>query len=328
MNRIFTYTAISSATLLLLLSSCRKSFRQDEGMVWHTSYHVTYESDKDLRDSIISSFNAVGNSLNVFDTTSLVSKVNQGDSIEVDRHFITVYEMSRRVNELSSGAFDPTLGPLIDAWGFGKGHQATSDTLRLDSLLGITGIAKTHLENQTIIKGDKRISFNFSAIAKGYGCDMVAEMFERNGVNNYLIEIGGEIRCAGKSPAGREWRVSIDRPIRSDSIRHDSQCIIEISGVGLATSGNYRNFAATGAPGTGHTISSTTGRPVATDILSASVIAPTTMEADALATAMMAMGAEGAKKLAKELNYPVLLVLADSTAWQQRLPIVQEGAEP
>lgn len=297
-------------------------------MVWHTSYHITYESDKDLSDSIIATIHSVDHSLNAFDPSSIVSYVNENDTAEVDRHFATVYEMSRRINRLSSGAFDPTLGPLIDAWGFGKGHEATSDTLRLDSILAFTGIDKTKLSNLLLIKDDKRISFNFSAIAKGYGCDMIAEMFERNGVKNYLVEIGGEIRCSGISPSGRKWRVSIDRPIRSDSIRHDSQCVIELSEVGLATSGNYRNFKANSTPGTGHTISPSTGRPVETDILSASVIASTSMEADALATAMMAIGAERAKKLAKDLGYPTLLIFADSTVWQNKLPIVQEDAEP
>ncbi|MDE6007364.1 MAG: FAD:protein FMN transferase [Muribaculaceae bacterium] len=328
MNRISAFTALASLLLLIITSACVKSYRKAEGMVWHTSYHVTYESDRDLSDSILAAFNTVGQSLNVFDSTSLVSKVNNGDSIPVDGHFATVYEMARRVNRISDGAFDPTLGPLIDAWGFGKGHKATADTLRIDSLLNITGIARTKIENGTLIKEDRRISFNFSAIAKGYGCDMVAEMFERNGVSNYLVEIGGEIRCGGKSPSGNKWRVSIDRPIRSDSIRHDSQCIVEISGCGLATSGNYRNFSTDGAPGTGHTISVTTGRPVVTDILSASVIAPTTMEADALATAMMALRSARAKKLAENLGYPTLLVLADSTVWQHLLPISPEDAEP
>lgn len=328
MNKLASYCSIILLPLSGLLSSCGPEYHKAEGMVWHTSYHITYESDKDLNDSILATINSVDHSLNAFDLSSIVSTVNKNDTTEVDRHFAAVYEMSRRVNRLSSGAFDPTLGPLIDAWGFGKGHEATSDTLRLDSLLAFTGIEKTKLNKRVLIKDDRRIAFNFSAIAKGYGCDMVAEMFERNGVKSYLVEIGGEIRCSGKSPTGRKWRVSIDRPIRSDSIRHDSQCIIELSEGGLATSGNYRNYNANSTPGTGHTISAYTGRPVATDILSASVIAPTAMEADALATAMMAMGTEGAKKVANDLNYPTLLILKDSTVWQYKLPIAQEDVEP
>ncbi|MDE7180018.1 MAG: FAD:protein FMN transferase [Muribaculaceae bacterium] len=303
-----------------IFSGCRRDYHRDEGMVWHTTYHITYDSPRDLRDSVIATFRDVDASLNVFDAGSLVSKANEQDSILTDIHFRRVYEMSRHINELSDGAFDPTLGPLITAWGFGKGHKATADTLRLDSLLAITGISKTHLSGNRLIKDDRRISFNFSAIAKGYGSDAVAATLERNGVENYLVEIGGEIRCKGKSPSGKQWRVSIDRPVRSDKITHDSQCVVELTDAGLATSGNYRNFNEASGANAGHTISSTTGRPVTTDILSATVIAPTAMEADALATAMMAAGSEGARKMARATGYRVLLVLSDMSVWQQGFP--------
>lgn len=322
MKCLKSYKYMSGAALMTLASglfSCGHDYRRDEGMVWHTEYHITYDSDRDLRDSIINVLNETGNSLNVFDPESLASKVNEQDSVAVDKNYERVYTMSRRVSELTDGAFDPTLGPLITAWGFGKGHAATSDTLRIDSLLSITGISKTKLENGRIIKGDPRISFNYSAIAKGYGCDKVAEMLARNGVGNYLVEIGGEIRCAGKSPSGTEWRVSIDRPVVQESVIHDSQCVVTLTDKGLATSGNYRNFHGEGKNVYGHTISSRTGRPVQTDVVSATVVAPTAMEADALATAMMAMGSERAKALAAKLGYPTLLILSDSTVWQQHL---------
>ena len=301
-------------------------YRQDSGMVWHTTYHITYESDKQLSDSILSVFNEVSRSLNVFDNSSLVSRVNMADSVKVDSHFSSVYAMATKINGLSDGAFDPTLGPLIDAWGFGRGHSATSDTLRIDSILKYTGIGKTKIENGCLIKNDKRISFNFSAIAKGYGCDMVAAMFERNGVQNYLVEVGGEIRCKGKNPKGQKWKISIDKPIRTDTINHDSQCIVELTSGGLATSGNYRNYTPGSTPGTGHTISSRSGRPVETDILSATVIAQSAMEADALATSMIALGSEKAQALSRRLGYPVLLVLSDMSVWQQF--ISPEAGEP
>lgn len=326
MKKGFILVAQSFVALIMLYALCGcngKKFRQDEGMVWHTTYHVTYDADRDMRDSIIAVFNVVNGSLNVFDDNSLVSKVNESDSVIIDSNFRKVYEMSVHLNQISKGNFDPTLGPLIDAWGFGHGHRASSDTLRLDSLMKFVGISKTKIENDRLIKNDPRISFNFSAIAKGYGCDLVAEMLERNGISNYLVEIGGEIRCAGKSPKGIDWLVSIDRPIRSQEIIHDSQCVLKMQSGGLATSGNYRNFNSTDGKNKGHTISAVSGRPVETDILSASVMAPTTMEADALATTMMAMGSTDAKALAQNLKYPTLLVLTDSTVWEYRLPIAE-----
>lgn len=309
-------TAIILSAMAVILASCGKEYRSNEGMIWHTSYHITYSSDRDMGDSIMAALQEVDRSLNVFDETSLVARANVGDSVEVDRHYIRVYEKSREINRLSGGMFDPTLGPLITAWGFGKGHKATSDTLRIDSLMQIVGIGKTRLEGNRLVKGDRRIAFNYSAIAKGYGCDCVAEMFERNGISDYMVEIGGEVKCAGESPTGQGWRISIDRPVRSEGVDHSSQCVIEVTDKGIATSGNYRNFHQEGGKIYGHTISAKTGRPTLTDVLSATVVSSTTMEADGLATAMMAMGSERAKALADSLKLPVMLILTDTVVWQ------------
>ena len=302
---------------LSVLSSCSKDeYRKLNGMVWNTTFHITYDGERDLTDSVYAVLNQVSASLNVFDDSSLISKVNSADSIKVDNDFINVYNMSKQINRQSNGAFDPTLGPLIDAWGFGKGHTATVDTLRLDSLLNITGIGRTELRNGVLYKETPLIRFNFSAIAKGYGCDRIGEMLSANGAKSYLVEIGGEIRCAGKNAAGKNWKISIDKPILSDSVLHDSQCVIEVTDVGIATSGNYRNFHKSGASTYGHTISSTTGRPVQTDVLSATVVAKSCMEADGLATAMMAMGSKDGAALAEKMNVAVLLVLSDGSTWQ------------
>lgn len=306
-----------TASVFALCSCDGSRTRKMSGMVWHTEYHVTYESDRDLNDSIISVLDKVGASLNTFDSSSVVGHVNATDTVKVDKAFEDVYNESVRIHRLSGGAFDPTLGPLITAWGFGKGHKATSDTLRLDSLLNMTGILKTRIVNHIIYKGDSRVQFNFSAIAKGYGADEVGKMLQRNGADSYLVEIGGEISCQGRSPSGSAWRVSVDRPIATDSVIHDSQCIVEISDCGLATSGNYRNYhRADDGSIYGHTISASTGRPSRTDVLSATVVAPTCMEADGLATAMMALGSKDAKELAASLGYPVMLILPDTKVWQ------------
>lgn len=317
MKHITVLTIMWAAVAAFMCGGCdRGSYRHAEGMVWHTVYHATYDSDTDLTDSILRVYAEVGGSLNVFDPESLASKINMNATDSTNHDYRMVYEMSKKINGLSGGAFDPTLGPLITAWGFGKGHEATSDTLRLDSLLQFTGIGKTRLENGRLKKTDPRIQFNYSAIAKGYGCDRVGDMLRRNGSGNYLVEIGGEIRCAGHGPSGEGWRVSIDRPTPTDSISHTPQCVISIRDTGLATSGNYRNYHGSGSGRYGHTISAATGRPVQTDVLSATVLAPTCMEADALATAMMAMGSVEAKNLAEKLNLAVMLILADGNVWE------------
>lgn len=300
-----------------LIGGCgEKSYRTDSGMIWNTTYNITYESDRDLGDSIMAELRRVGASLNVFDSNSLTGRVNAAMETEVDSAFMQVYAMSRRIWKMSGGMFDPTLGPLIKAWGFGPGHQATSDTLRIDSLLRFTGIGKTRLENGKLIKDDVRTNFNFSAIAKGYGCDRVAETLRRNGVENYLVEIGGEIAAGGKSPRGGEWNVAIDRPVHGATAdNRQAQGVIGITGKGVATSGNYRNFHQQKGRYYGHTISAATGRPVETDVISATVVAPSCMEADGLATAMMAMGSAKGRHLADSLGLPVMLILRDSTEW-------------
>lgn len=311
--------AILLPCLLILLATVgcgRSDYHKSEGMIWNTTYHITYQGPESLADSILPILSRVGDALNVFDPTSLVSRVNSGISTPVDSDFIKVYLESGRINRISNGAFDPTLSPLITAWGFGKGHTATPDTARIDSIMKFVGLGRTRLEGKTLVKSDKRTQFNFSAIAKGYACDEVGRMLARNGCMNYLVEIGGEIAASGNNPSGSKWRISIDRPLLQDSILHDSQCIVEISDVGVATSGNYRNFH-TDAQGRnyGHTISAVTGRPVRTDVLSATIIAQTGMQADALATACMALGSRAARQLCDSLDIPALLVLADSTVW-------------
>lgn len=314
--KTYPVVAILGVLVSICMISCRKDYRSSEGMVWHTTYHITYDGNRDLNDSIYAALAEVGASLNVFDDNSVVSRANASDTTKVDEDFVRVYEMSRKINRETGGAFDPTLGPLIEAWGFGRGHTPTADTLRIDSLLRITGIGRTSLRGSLIVKEDIRIKFNFSAIAKGYGCDRVAEVLRRNGVKNYLVEIGGEIACAGISPSGGKWRISVDKPVATDTICHLSQCIISVTDAGIATSGNYRNFHQEGGHTFGHTISSTTGRPVQTDVVSATVIAASAMEADALATSMMAMGSEKSRHLAVSRQLAVMLITADNKVWE------------
>lgn len=316
-----TVKYVATFVTVMLLAGCGEKPGQDwqraEGMIWNTEYHVTYKGRPELRDSIVQVLNRVGNSLDVFNTNSLVSRVNRQDSTPVNDDFIIVYTSSQKINRVSGGAFDPTLGPLIRAWGFGAGHKATADTARIDSLMRFVGIGRTRLRMDALVKDDPRVEFNFSAIAKGYGCDCVGEMLSRNGVNDWLVEIGGEVAARGKSPGGEKWRIAVDKPVFGmDTIVHDPECIVEITDVGMATSGNYRNFRSAGDGGTyGHTISAKTGRPVRTDVISATVMARTSMEADALATSFMAMGSSAVKSLNKSLRLPVMLVLQDSTVW-------------
>lgn len=299
-----------------------------EGVVWNTLYHITYSGPSTLSDSIKPLLDNVGKSVSIFDSESLVNKLNNSDSCKTDAILRKIYNISIKVNRESNGMFDPTLSPLITAWGFGKGHHATNDTLRLDSLLAFTGISRTYLRNGFICKPDPRMQFNFSAVAKGYGCDAIGEWLISKGVKNYLVEIGGEITCKGKNPKGGNWVISIDKPVTDPKGNlHISQMKISLTDCGIATSGNYRNYHESGITRYGHTIHPKTGRPVQTDILSATVIAENAMEADAYATACVAMGSGEAIKMVERLNLKVMLILDDSSVWESKSFIKQTKAK-
>ena len=287
----------------LMIAGCTggKSWQRDSGMIWHTTWHATWLGTEDMLPSVIDSLRSVEKSLSSFDPNSLISAINKSESGPVDRHLRKVYEMSRTVNKRSNGMFDPTISRLIDIWGFGKDHTPSADTAMIAAILPSTGIGKTHIENGVLYKDNPDISFNFSAIAKGYGVDVAATALENLGCHDLMVEIGGEIVCRGRNKEGNKWRIQIEtpdeeylrevfdnnsKPVFSESI------IVELDNEALATSGNYRNYRKGSGQTYGHTISPVTGYPAVTDILSASVIAPSCMEADAMATACMAAGSE------------------------------------
>lgn len=304
-------------SFFLFLTGCAKNndYIKLEGMIWNTVYHISYKGSSELKDSILPVLNQVSKSLSVFDESSLISKLNRSESIEMDIHLKSVYDASKKVNKLSKGNFDPTVSPLVDAWGFGKGHTPTIDTIAIDSILNFVGIDKTYEKEGKIIKNDKRIKFNFSAIAKGYGCDAVGEMFRRNHVNDFMVEIGGEIALKGKGPSGKDWNIAIDAPVEDGYPGQEAVMILSLTNVGIATSGNYRNYQVIGNKKIAHTISPITGRPFISPILSATVIASNCMEADAIATACMASNVQDAKILLNEAKVEGLLIFEDSV-WQ------------
>lgn len=297
---------------MLIHISCtgKDGYRKCEGIVWNTTYHIAYRCNQDLSDSIMAVLDEVGKSLSAFDPASGISRINDNSDLTADRHIATIISESQRISRITGGAFDPTVAPLVKAWGFGQGHKATADTLRIDSILRFTGISKVRISEGRVIKEDPRTTFNFSAIAKGYGCDEIGRMLQRNRATDFLVEIGGEIRASGKSSSGSRWRISIDRPVFSSTEEiHDSQMIIATSDCGIATSGNYRNYSGEGNNRKVHTISPRTGMPVQTDILSATIVAKTAMEADALATACMVLGSRKALRLTDSLGIPAMFIL-------------------
>ncbi|MEG0560354.1 MAG: FAD:protein FMN transferase [Muribaculaceae bacterium] len=294
----------------------------NSGVVWTTEYNIKYMCDRDLGDSIIKVFNALDVSISPFNSNSIISKINDNKLNKVDEYFIRLYKASKAINKESEGAFDPTVSPLVNAWGFGYKSGNMPDSSAVDSMRKFVGINKTSLKGDIITKEDSRTSFNFSAIAKGMASDEVGRMLERNGVKNYMVEIGGEIALRGINDRGSKWHISVDMPAEShDSVIHNSALLISLSDCGVATSGNYRNYKVVDGHKVAHTINPTTGYPEITNLLSATIIAPDCMTADAYATTCMVMGVERSKILLnshKELAG--MLIIADKdgkiTKWK------------
>lgn len=277
----------------------RERWINNSGITWNTEYNIKYCHHTNLSDSIISVLREVELSVSPFNKKSRITAINENRSDTLDGYLSRLYDKSVEINRESGGAFDPTVSPLVNLWGFGYEKTGKPDRQAVDSILMFVGIDKTRKEGIRIVKSDSRTTFNFSAIAKGMGCDEVGKMLERNGVTDYIVEIGGEITAKGHNPKGQKWRVSIDKPINAnDTVIHHSAGIVEITDCGIATSGNYRNYHTDSAGNkVAHTINPRTGMPEQSDVLSATVIAPDCMTADAYATTFMVLGLEKSKKL-------------------------------
>lgn len=284
-------------------------------MTWNTEYNIKYCHHTNLSDSIISVLREVELSVSPFNKKSRITAINENRSDTLDGYLSRLYDKSVEINRESGGAFDPTVSPLVNLWGFGYEKTGKANRQAVDSILMFVGIDKTRKEGIRIVKSDGRTTFNFSAIAKGMGCDEVGKMLERNGVTDYIVEIGGEITAKGHNPKGQKWRISIDKPINAnDTVIHHSAGIVEITNCGIATSGNYRNYHTDSAGNkVAHTINPRTGIPEQSDVLSATVIAPDCMTADAYATTFMVLGLEKSKKLLdKHPEISAMLITSDN----------------
>ncbi|MFA4085454.1 FAD:protein FMN transferase [Paramuribaculum intestinale] len=307
-----------TAGLTVCTGSCdSRRWRSTQGCVWSTTYHVTYRGKNDLSDSILATMSRVEKSLSPFDKGSVISLINRNESDRCDSLVAIVTAASRRVWSASGGKFDPTVAPAVNLWGFGYETacgEPTDDAI--DSVRAIVGMDRCMVADGRMIKKDSRTQFNFSAITKGLGCDEVAAMMRRNGVDDFMVEIGGEITLGGSNPAREKWHIMIDMPTESTADETRSGLTtIAVTGCGIATSGNYRNYRDTPGGRIGHTIDPLTCRPVKSTTISATVIAPDAMTADALATACMAMEAKAAMAMIeREHDAEAMIVTADSTA--------------
>ena len=266
-NRRVIFVLLVLATIICLIflrnSDGRKnaSYQHNEGLVFGTVFHASYLYDRDLQAEIKAELGKVDASLSMFNPKSTISRINKGESNEADEMLSEVLRLSFSINKATDGAFDPTVAPLVNAWGFGFKKGQLPDNKQVDSLLALVGLSGIHIEGNNLTKDNPLSILDFSAIAKGYGVDRAAEVLRGKGIKNFMVEIGGEVVTEGLNEKGEPWRIGI----------------------------NGRKIA--------HTINPKTGYPAQQDILSSTVMAPTCAEADAFATAFMVLGMDGARQI-------------------------------
>lgn len=285
---------------IIIVSENKPTYRTQQGKIFGTLYTVTYEHNEDLQPLIIDALQAVDASLSPFNKKSIISHINNNERFCVDTLFSEVFRNAEIIYTESHGAFDPTVAPLVNAWGFGFKQSSNITASTIDSLLALVGLHRVTLNNGLITKSDPRIMLDFSAIAKGYGSDCVARVLDSCGVQNYMVEIGGEIVIKGHNKNGNPWGIGINKPIDDSlSTNQELQTVLRLTDCAIATSGNYRNYYYKDGVKYAHTIDPRTGYPVQHSLLSATVIADNCMRADALATAFMVLGVDSAMTYCK-----------------------------
>ena len=285
----------------------------NSGNVFGTTYNITYHSENDLHESIKAELAKVDNSLSPFNDRSIISAINNNVACKPDSMFIDVFTLAQEISQRTDGAFDITVAPLVNAWGFGFRNGAQVSSQAIDSLMQSVGYSKVALNGEEITKQHPETMLDCSAIAKGYGCDAVARLLDKNGITDYMVEIGGEVVTKGKNPNGKKWAIGITKP--TDDPEANSQelyDVIYITDKSMATSGNYRRFRIENGKKYAHTIDPRTGYPVEHTLLSATVIADNCSTADAYATAFMVMGKEKAMEICLDGNgIDAYLIYAD-----------------
>jgi len=299
--------------------SAKSSLIKISGPAMGSTYHISYLDERQANhqasiDSLLEVFNL---SLSTYIPESEISRFNREDSITPKLpYFIPVLERSREIYRETEGAFNPTVYPLVQAWGFGTKKGLPEREPNIDSIKQFVDFESIIVEDKTIKKTKKGVTIEFNAIAPGYAVDLIAQLLEKRGIQNYMVEVGGEIICKGKNQRGQTWLIGIDNPQYEEKGGSPIQAKIRVENMALATSGNYRKFYIKDGKRYAHTIDPVSGRPVQHNLLSATVLAKDCMTADAMATAFMVMGTEKAKAYAEARQMPVLLVFAEGEKLQ------------
>lgn len=296
--RSLLFAFIVIGVIIIVRKQPETPYQHNTGFMFGTVYNITYQSDKNYQQDIEAELKKVDSSLSVFNKNSIISKINRNKPVTVNEMFTEVFTLAQKVSDETNGAFDITVMPLVNAWGFGFKNDIQPTDAAIDSMRQIIGYKKVTLANGKIIKKDKRIMLDCAAIAKGYGSDVVARMLCDKGIENFMVEIGGEIVTHGVNEQRLPWKIGVTKPTEDSlSINQELQTVLNVTNKAMATSGNYRNFYYKDGKKYAHTIDPKTGRPVQHNILSATVLAESCATADAYATSFMVMGLEKAKAI-------------------------------
>lgn len=287
---------------VVLLASCSGTAREPKfvnirGVVFGTYYSISYycPDGRNFQASVDSLFQAFNQSVSYYVPNSVISRINRGETDTVDAYFAQVLSRSLEIAQATDGAFDPTVSPLVNAWGFGFEKKQSMNKSRVDSLLQYVGWENVRLQGNRIVKAREGIQLDFNAIAKGYASDLIGHYLESKGIETYMVEIGGDLVAKGFKPDGNAWRIGLEKPAQDKDDPQDWDFLVEMHDKAVATSGNYRKYYEEGNQRYSHTIDPKTGYPVKHNLLSVSVFAADCMTADAMATAFMVMGFEKAR---------------------------------
>jgi len=293
---------------LMLFQNCseQKEYITLIGETQGTTYSIIYQQPdmKDFKveiDSILKEFDMTASS---WIEESIISRVNKNDStVVINQHFKEIFAKSMEISEASDGMFDITIAPIIDVFGFGATEKTAVDSAMIDSLLDFVGYKKIRIVGDKVVKDNPSVQIDYAAIAQGFSVDVICDFLAEQDCENYLVEIGGEVRTAGKNPSNKDWSVGVDKPIeQSETLDREIQAIIKLSDKALATSGNYRKFYEENGIKFSHTFNPKTGYPVRSKLLSATILADDCMSADGYATACMVVGLEKAIKLIESID--------------------------
>ena len=300
-------TLLIIGTVLIIRQQHNMPYQRYSDFVFGTTFTVTYQCDSDMSQSIKAELMKVDYSLSPFNKESVITAINNNEDVKPDKMFMDVFQLAMDVSRETDGAFDITVAPLVNAWGFGFKSGEKPTARQVDSLRHIIGYQKISVDHGKIRKQDPRMMLDCSAIAKGYGTDVVANFLRSRGVKNFMVEIGGEVVTCGVNPERLPWKVGVIKPEDDSlSVSHELQTILNVTDIAMATSGNYRNFYYQGGRKYAHTIDPMTGYPVQHNILSATVLAKTCAQADAYATSFMVMGLDKAQKVLE--RHPEMMV--------------------